>query len=262
MQLNEFQERFKDLMLDHPKALDNPPEDLAAFCAEGDIDLPTRLKVYRNNIVGSLSDLMVATFPVMEKLVGKDFLEMMARSFILENPPTHGCLSLYGDGFAEFVEGFELAKSLPYLPTIARFELALNKAYYAKDDTALTAEELGAVPPEALGDLKLAPRHCVHLVNSRYPLTAIRDFCMAETQDGKLDIDQGGEKLMIYRPHLDSETVILNDGEYLMLQKLADGLALGAAVEAVMAADDSFDFQAFLQKHLALETFRALAPNT
>ncbi len=266
MQLNEFQNRFKELMLDHPKALENPPEDLAAFCdvktGGGNINLPTRLKVYRNNIVGTLTDLMLTTFPVMEKLVGKDFLEGMSRSFILENPPNQGCLSLYGDGFAEFVEEFELAKSLPYLPDIARLELALNKAYYAQDDTALTAEELSNVAPEELEDLQLSLRDSVHLVSSRYPLTAIRDFCMAETQDGKLDLDQGSEKLIIYRPQLESVTALLESGEYLMLNNLANEQTLGKAVENVMNVQDDFDFQVFLQKHLALETFKALASNT
>lgn len=262
MQLGEFQERFKDLMLDHPKALETPPEELADFCdvkaGGGDIPLPERLKVYRNNIVGSLTDLMLATFPVMEKLVGTPFLEGMVRHFVLENPPAQGCLSLYGDGFAEFVGDFELAKTLPYLPDVARLELAMNKAYYAKDDEALTAEGLGDIPPEELGDLKPALRTSVYLVCSRYPLTVIREFCMAEEQVGKLDLDQGSEKLMVYRPALDTKTVLLSDDEYLMLQKLLAGETLGVSVEAVMADYPDFDFQGFLQKHMALETFKAL----
>ena len=258
MQLNEFQSRFKELMLDHPKALDNPPEEMAAFCAEGDIPLSARLKVYRNNIVGSLTDVMLATFPVLENLVGKDFMEGMARSFILENPPSQGCLSLYGDGFAEFIEGFELAASLPYLPDVARFELALNKAYYAVDDEALTADALASIAPEVLGEMELRLRDSVQLVHSRYPLTAIRDFCMAEERDDKLDLDQGGEHLMIYRPQLDTQVIILADDEYAILGHLANGKTLGDAVEATLNTHQSFDFQSFLQKHLNLETFRAL----
>jgi len=258
MQLNEFQKRFKDLMLDHPDALHAPPEDLVDLCRSGDIALPERLKVYRNNIVGSLTDVMLATFPVMEKLVGKEFLEMMARSFILKNPPNHGCLSLYGEGFAEFIEGFELAKSLPYLPDVARFELALNSAYYAADDRPLAAEALGRIAPEHLENLKLVLRDSVQLLRSRYPLSAIQDFCMSDTQEGTLNLDQGGERLMIFRPALNTQTVLLDEDEYLMLVLLADGQTLGAAVEKVLETHPNFDFQNFLQKHMSLETFRAL----
>ena len=258
MQLNDFQRRFKDLMLDHPKALDNPPEDLAAFCAEGDIPLPDRLKVYRNNIVGSLTDVMLTTLPIMENLVGKEFMEVMARSFILENPPTQGCLSLYGEGFAEFVEGFELAKSLPYLPDVARFELALNKSYYAQDDEALSAEALSAIAPEDLGDLELCVRNSVQLIQSPYPLTAIRDFCMDDERGDKLDLNQGGDYIMVYRPQLDTQVIKLAEDEFEMLNNLMSGKTLGEAVENTLNTYPSFDFELFLQKHIILETFMGL----
>lgn len=256
MRLNEFQKRFKDLMLDHPDALDKPPEDLAAFCATGDIALPERLKVYRHNIIGSLTDLMLSSFPLIENLVGKEFLEGMARTFILTNPPNMGCLSFYGEGFAEFIEGFAPAASLPYLPDVARFELTLNAAYYARDDDALSPEALASVAPEELGDTAFALRDSVHLLQSPYPLLAIREFCTAQASDGTLDLDQGGAPLMIYRPQLESQTVALNEDEYLMLNTLSEGRPLGEAVETVLNTYQGFDFQAFLQKHLALETFR------
>ena len=257
MQLNKFQTRFKDLMLDHPDALNAPPEDLTAFCEVGEIDLPTRLKVYRNNIVGSLTDVMVATFPIIDNLVGREFLELMARGFILENPPNHGCLSLYGDGFEKFIDGFELAKSLPYLPDVARFELALNKTYYAADDLPLTTEGLGIIPPDELENARIPLRDHVHLVQSRFPLTAIRDFCMAETQDKTLSLDQGGVFLMIYRSGIDTQTLEISESEHFMLEQLLAEKPLGEAVETTLNSYQDFDFQDFLQKHLSLETFKA-----
>ena len=262
MQLNDFQERFKALMLDHPDALDTPPEALAAFCAEGDIPLPERLKVYRNNIVGSLSDLMLSTFPITEKLVGHDFMELMVRSFILENPPSQGFLSLYGAGFAEFVEGFELAKSLPYLPDVVRLELAMNAAYYAKDDSPLKTTDLEKLQTENLENTVLTLRDSVQILISPYPLIAIQDFCQNENSGDTLRLDQGGVRLMIYRPQLESIVIELDADEYAALQKLAEGQPLGDTVQQVMQAHPKFDFQSFLQKHLSLETFRALSSNT
>lgn len=262
MQLSEFQNRFKNLMLDHPDALDTPPEDLAAFCAEGDIPLPDRLKVYRNNIIGSLTDVMVGSFPFMEKLVGREFLELMSRSFILENPPSQGCLSFYGEGFADFIQSFELAKSLPYLPDIARFELAENEAYYADDDEALSPDALASIAPEALADLKLELRASAHLLHSQYPLITLREFCMREQDDGQFNMDQGGVYVMITRPQLETVSVELSEDEFRMLQNLQSGKPLGASVEAVIEEYSDFGFQEFLQKHINLETFKALPPNS
>lgn len=258
MPLNKFQNSFKELMLDNPEALEAPPSALADICEVGEIALPERLKVYRNNIIVSLTEVMVATFPIIDKLVGRQFLELMARSFILESPPKQGCLNLYGEGFDQFIERFELAKSLPYLPDVARFEIALNAAYYAKDDEALDAEALAQIDRDTLPEIHLRPRESVNLVQSSFPLTAIQAFCSKENPEGQLRLDQGGESLIAYRPVLETQTVILDNDEFMMLAHLSES-TLGAAVEAVLAQFPSFDFERFLQKHLSLGTFQSLA---
>lgn len=255
MLLNDIQRRFKETILDHPDVVANPPSDLAAVFEAGDIALADRLKVYRNNIVGSLTDVMVASFPSLEKLVGLEFLEGMARSFILENPPSHGCLSFYGQDFPAFIDGFAPAKGLPYLSDVARLEVALNDAYYAKDDTALSADILARIAPEDLGNIALPLRDCVYLLRSPFPVSDIRDFAMADTQQGALDIDSGAAYLMVYRKHLDTEIIILDEAEYVMLETLQAVTLLGEAVESVLGRFEAFDFQGFLQKHLFLETF-------
>lgn len=262
MQLNKVQARFRDVMLDHPDVVANPPADLAAVFEAGDIALSERLKVYRNNIVGSLTDVMVASFPVIEKLVSKPFLEQMARSFILNNPPTHGCLNFYGSGFAEFIDSFEPAKSLPYLPDIARLEIAMNDSYYARDDEPLSAQALSQVSPEALGDLKLTMRYNVYLLSSPYPLGDIRAFALSDGEGDAPNMEKGGVFLMIHRPIFDAEIVLLEAAEFNLLTQFDQGFALGEAVEEVLSQHPDFDFQSFLQKHISLETFRALGANT
>ena len=84
---------------------------------------------------------------------------------------------------------------------------------------------------------------------------------MAETQDGKLNLDQGGEWLMVTRQSLESETVILDEAEYSMLFGLSQNKTLGEAAQGALDIDPDFDFQGFLQKHLTLETFQAFRPN-
>ncbi len=258
MLLNDMQRRFKEVILDHPDVVANPPDDLQAIFEEGDIALSDRLKVYRNNIIGSLTDVMIASFPAIEKLVGSNFMEGMARSFILENPPAQGCLNSFGPGFAEFIETFEPAKDLPYLADVARLDIALNAAYYAKDDSTLTEGELASIAAEDLDGLYLKLRHSVQLLSSPYPIHDIRDFALSDDQDGQLNIDSGGAFLMIYRPQLDTEIIILDEAEYVMLKALDNGNALGEAVATIIDQYPEFNFQLFLQKHLFLETFLRL----
>lgn len=256
MQLQKFQTRFKDLMLDHPDAVKHLEPDFAGQFEEGNIPLAQRLSVYRNNIVGSLTDIMLGSFPLIEKLVGKEFLEGAARAFILQNPPNQGCLNFYGRGFPEFLESFEPAKALPYLPDMARLEIAMNDSYYAADQEALTADGLAAIPPESLGDLKLELCDHVHVILSRYPLLGIKAMC--ENPDVEPPDMNEGAALMTFRQDLKTEIAKLGEDEFAVLSYLQSGHALGESVEKVLQDYPDFNVQGFLQKHLALETFLAL----
>ncbi len=157
MRLNEIQEQFKDLMLDDPALLEAVPDDFASVFEEGDIALAERLKVYRSNIVGGITDNFAKTFPLLDKLVGEDFLKQMVRAFVMKHPPSAGCLNHYGEEFPDFIRNYEPAQELPYLPDMAALELALNTAYNAPDDEALSADSLSALAPEALGAARFLP---------------------------------------------------------------------------------------------------------
>jgi hypothetical protein len=264
MLLNDIQTRFRETMLDHPDALNALPDDFAALFNAGEIPLQERLKVYRNNIVGGLTDTLILSFPIVEKLVGRDFMEALARAFILENPPDEGCLNTYGRGFDHFIAGFRPATSLPYLADVAAFEIAMTEAYYAADDTAMPADGLARLSADALMDTKIFLRASAKILSSRFPLIALRDFCLREEKDddATLDLDQGDARLMVYRPGIEVLIVQLDADEQHMLESLKNGLSLGEALEKTLMAHEKFDVQAFLKKHLALETFAAPRSNT
>lgn len=261
MRLNDVQTRFKNMMLDHPDALKHPAEDFASLFEAGNIPLSVRLGVYRNNIVGSLTDVMIAGFPLIDNLVGREFMEMMTRSFILENPPQSGCLNLYGEGFDTFIENFELAKTLPYLPDVARLEIALNAGYYAPDDTPIHADSLAGITPDSLAVTSLLPRNAVRLVSSPYPLDKIRNFCLSDAGDKTeaLDISTGGCRLLIHRQMLEVRISALRKGEYIFLSALIAGQTLGEALEHTLTLDRAFDVHSALQRLFTLEAFSAIA---
>ena len=136
----------------------------------------------------------------------------------------------------------------------------MNDSYYAQEGQTLTAEALAAIAPEDLEALRLTLLDSVFLLQSDYPLLAIKDFCETGAE-GQLDLDQGGVRLMVTRPGLEVQIVRLEDDEFMALGLLQNGRELGETVEVVMKAYAGFDFQTFLQKHLALETFAALGSN-
>lgn len=264
MRLNEAQALFAETMLSPIKAEENPAPGMTALFSTPEAVLPERLKIYRNNIVGSLTKAMQATYPLIEKLTGEDFAAGLFRSFVLAHPPQEACLARYGGGLDGFIKGFAPAMGLPYLADIARLEWAMNEAYYAPDDRPLTPAGLQNVPMDELADMVLPLRASVRILESRWPLVGIRDFCLKENRDESetLDLDQGRCRIMVYRPNLSAEIVVLDLAEHAFLWSLQTGKTLGDALEAVLDGFPGFDFQGFLQKHLLLETFSAPVANT
>lgn len=263
MRLNEAQALFSRTMLEHPDAVTNPDPALAGLFAGEESILPERLKIYRNNIVGSLTKAVQATYPLIEKLTGEDFSTGLMRSFVLENPPQEACLARYGAGLDQFIENFSPAKDLPYLADVARLEWAMNEAYYAPDDRPLTPSGLQNAPFDELTDMNLPLRSSVRLLESRWPLVVLRDFCLKENrhESEMLDLKQGGCRVMVYRSGLSADIVPLEPAEYMFLRAVEAENTLGNALEITLKTFPGFDFQGFLQKHLALETFSALPAN-
>jgi hypothetical protein len=65
--------------------------------------------VYRNNVIAGLIAALGARYPVTECLVGREFFSAMARDYAVHCPPRSPVLLHYGEGFSDFVAGFEPA---------------------------------------------------------------------------------------------------------------------------------------------------------
>ncbi len=255
MHLCEIQEHFKNLMLDQPGALDNPDRNFSACIEENNIPVSERLKIYRNNIVGSITDNLAATFPLLEKLVGEEFLKLMVRSFILNHPPQSGCLNLYGKGFPEFIDNnFEALKSMPYISDMARLELLMNDAYYALEYETISIEDLSSIPAENLADINLKLGNSAGLLASKYPLTEIRELCINPENDPP-DMNNNPQFLLIIRAGLEVHIVSLTQDEFKMLQLIKQGKTLGQALETVLEQSPDFDITNFIGKHINIGTF-------
>ncbi len=264
MRLNEAQELFARTMLDDSGAVDHPDPALAGLFTGGETIVPGRLKIYRSNIMGNLTGALRGSYPLLEKLTGEDFAMGLLRAFVMENPPGEAFLSNYGAGLADFIEVFAPAKGLPYLADVARLEWAMNEAYYAQDDRPLIQDDLQNMPLDTLADTVLPLRPSVRLMESRWPLVSILDFSLKESRGEQetLNLDQGGCRVMVYRPGLSVDIITLEPSEYGFLQAIKAGKTLGQALETALKTEPEFDFQGFLQKHLTLETFSALPANT
>lgn len=233
--LADLQRRFGLAVLQAPLSVpDGIREDLR----------PTRERrfgVYRNNVKASLVAALAARFPVVARLVGEEFFTAMALVFIQQHPPRSPVLAEYGTAFAEFLEGFAPAADLPYLPDIARLEWARHVAFHSADAGPADLARLAALPPEALGSVRLGLHPAMAVIASPWPIVSIWTTNTYDATPQAPAADWTGETALVTRPHLEVILHRLPPGSDLLVTELARGVALGQAAEAASRAHQDFD---------------------
>jgi hypothetical protein len=218
----------------------------------------SRFAVYRNNVHVGLTKAIASRFPTVEKLVGTEFFQGMARLYVADRKPVSPLIFAYGDDFPDFVAGFAPAASVPYLADVARIEAAWTRAYHAVDAAPLTVADLGALPPEALAELRLAPHPAATLVVSAYPAGSI--WAAHQGDDVTPLSTRDAETVLVARPDMAVDVHVLPARDARFAAALFAGESLGAAAAQAMGSNSDFDFGAALVGLTALGAFAGLSP--
>lgn len=241
-----FQAEFsRALMAANPSAR---PEGLDPTMAE-------RFAIYRNNVHRGLGDALIAAYPVVAKLVGEDFFRVMAQGFFRAEKTRPGSLALYGAGFADFIDGFEAASSVPYLSDIARLERARLEAIHAADEPVLDVGILANLPDD-LAACRFVAHGACRLVRSSFPIHAIWQFQQEGTETRP--IVHCGENILITRPEMTVRHIVLDDGGAIFAGRLLDQAPVADAFDAAITCDRQFDVTSVFAQLIAAGAFAGL----
>jgi hypothetical protein len=218
---------------------------------ENDFSAKQRLQIYRNNSLATLTESLENIYPAILRLVGEDFFKATARKFIIANPPVNGDLHEFGGDFADFLDKFIPAQTMPYLPSVARLEWALHQSYYAASSTLLDITRLKSVPQEKYNfiQFKLHPSH--QLLDFSFPILEIWQMCQEQnTPEYSIDLSSGGQKILVIRPGLSVDMLKLTAGEFALLSALSKGEEFAEACVLALTAEPDLCIDHYLQKHL------------
>lgn len=202
--------------------------------------LQRRFEVYRNNVLAGLIAALRARFPVVEQLVGAEFFQEMARTYVVNDPPRSPILLRYGETFPVFIDGFGPAAPIPYLGDVARIEWARGVAFHAADVPPIDAGSFAALPIDRLDQVRVRLHPSVRVVSSRHPAFSI--WHVNQNPERVVPVSPWApETALIARPYLRVETnkVSLEVGRF--VQELSMGATLGEAFVAGAAASAQFD---------------------
>jgi len=229
-----FETSFADALLNANQPI---PRAIAAHNAT----VPARrFGIYRNNVVTGLGKAIRNRFPVVEKIVGKEFFAAMARAFVTQQPPRSPVLATYGDNFPTFIAAFQPARDIPYLADIAQLEAARTRAYHAADAMPIDADRLATLDSQLVGSMLVNMHPSAEVVRSPYPVVTIWAMNSGEQELAPI-ANWSGEDALVARPCLEVEVRRLPPGGAAFLLALTAGRPLGEAAEAAVADDPDFD---------------------
>lgn len=218
---------------------------------------PDRLDIYRNTIFFGLTRALRLAFPAVERLVGAEFFDGAADTFIREHLPPTAYLDRYGSEFPAFLRQFSPAASLPYLGDVAELEWAVNRALHAPDVKPLELEELAEVAPDDQGSVSFQPHPSLGLIRTEYPADDIWRALLASDDQAlaALDLVAGPVFLLVERKDGDVAVSRSEEAAWHFLKALCSGEPLHSAVGSAVGLDPANE----LAKHLAAERFAAFA---
>jgi hypothetical protein len=123
---------------------------------------------------------------------------------------------------------------------VAKLEIARSQAYHAEDADPASELDLAVLDPERLAATRIVPHPAARLVASHYPIAAIAAMNEAGAEPGSIE-SWTGEDVLVTRPRLAVLTSVLPPGSLTFHDSLFRGATIGAAIEAGLVRNPSFD---------------------
>lgn len=204
-----------------------------------------RLQIYRHNSRTSLTGALAAVYPALRSLVGEGFFAFTAARYQAAHPSRSGNLHDFGDRMAAFLQSFEPVAGLPYLPDVARLEWAWHRVFHAAFHDPLDPARLAQVAEEDYASLRFRLHPAARLLESPYPVLRIWEVNLpGYSGDQAVNLDQGGDRLLVIRRRLEVEIERLAPGGYALASALAAGLDFATACDRALAAQPDTDLGA------------------
>src|SRR3974390_3435217 len=201
------------------------------------IPAPDRVAIYRHNVRATFHNTMQIGFPATARRGGAEFFRQLVTAYQGRYPSRSGNLQHVGADFSAYVADRFDGSRFEYLKDGAAIEWAYQEVLIAPDHAPFDVNGLAVVPETAYGGLRLRLHPAARLLRSRFPLTRIWRANRDEPLDmTPIDLDSGGDRILLLRRGLDVEIHRLDVAEHAFLEALARGETL---VEAIDAAANS-----------------------
>lgn len=246
MTLAQFQDQFADALFSH---------DVPSGAMEHIARQPG-FAIYRNTVMKGCIDALRANYPAVARLVGEEWFHAAASLYVVGHPPRDPRLLLFGDAFAGFLQRFEPAQALPYLPGVAHLDRFWSEAHAASDETVLDAAALSAMAPDDVAHLVLRPHASARWMwCDSQPVFSIWERSRTASAPDSDDLVWRGEGALLVRPQHAVAWHPLDAAGCAFLDACGNGLTLADAAAAALFVKPDANLAALLAMLLQAGAF-------
>jgi hypothetical protein len=236
--LAQLQDDFQAYLLDSKKG--------AAFTKkivnDKKVGVKRRLGIYADAYRLRIIEALSSAYPILKMLLGDDFFDKAAHSYINQYPSTYRNMRWVGDQMAA-----HLQKTLPQYPIaaeMAQFEWALSLAFDAEDAPVLRLQDLATIPPENWAELRFKFHPAVQLLNPKFNVLLV--WQALNTEQAPPKIQQINEPYVVWRKDLSSHYRSLEVAEYAAIEQMMAGASFADLCEKLQenASEDEATIQA------------------
>lgn len=217
---------------------------VAAIAGNG-LQPDARLHIYRHGCEAIHDAALRTTYPAVLALVGADFFGQVARGYRRAHPSRSGNLQAFGAGFAQYLGSVPEARTLAYLPDVARLEWLRQESALAADAGPMTPESFARQCAGISASLHISLHPSVRLLASRYAVLTIWRYALRPTTE-RLTLADAGESVVLWREDGEVAMAALDGASFACIAALVRGNTLDAARAAAMVLDAGFDLSACL----------------
>lgn len=105
-------------------------------------NLPARLTIYRNSVLGGRFSVMQRIFPCVQTHLGGEYFQQLVEHYLYLFPSKHMAIAQMGASFADFLSGHEVLEHAPYIAELANFEWRWYTVFHGRSNASISADSL------------------------------------------------------------------------------------------------------------------------
>jgi len=210
-----------------------------------------RLAVYGNAYFARLVECLGEEFPATCFALGEDTFQTFAFGYIKNRPSTSYSLGFLGERFPQYlIDTRPTDVPQPGWPDFLIDLATLERTYAEVFDgpgpehlDTLQPEDLQAIPPELVSEIRFVPVPSLRLMEARFP---VHEYVTAVRRDRSPEIPLPAETLLVItRRDFVVRRGTVSRAEFQLLRAILDGNTLGTAIELAAqelpdGSDDEF----------------------